>query len=393
MKYFFILGRNPELSIAELLSYFEKTNLQIDNVNTKENTLIIETQEKIFPDKMIKELGGTIAIGEIISSGKKSEILSFINKNEIYFQEEIKFTYTIMNFTNEKSINDFDEILQKVKDKFKSEKLKAFYRSTTGMLDTQEKGYTAGTPSKIKSKDIVFFITENQDGTYSFGELKAVFDSKEAEKRDIEKPVRREQLAISPRLARILINLSQIKNNQTLLDPFCGIGALMIEALIQDINIIGIDRDDDAIKGAKRNLDWLKNKYKIKGDYNLINGDSRKINLRQEINGIATEPSLGELLKVTPTEEKAKQMIDRFENLIIDVLNNLKFSLNPGKKIAFTSPLIKTHHGKLGCNIQKIASQTNLKQFKFNLLPNIKFPIAELRKDSIVGREFYVLEK
>jgi hypothetical protein len=37
----------------------------------------------------------------------------------------------------------------------------------------------------------------------------------------MQKPIRREELAISPRLAKILINLSGAKKNNLLLDPFC----------------------------------------------------------------------------------------------------------------------------------------------------------------------------
>lgn len=385
MKYFFILGRNPQLSLAELMSYFEKENVVFQSSSVRENAILIETEQKLNLDKMIKELGGTIAIGEASVTGRKQDITNFIDKNEIYYGEELKFTYSVMDFADEET---FDEILQMIKDKFKEERLKAFYRSTMGILDIQEKGYTSGTPSKIKSKDVVYFLLKGTD--YCFGELKAVFDSKETEKRDIEKPMRREELAISPRLAKILINLAQLKKGDTMIDPFCGIGTVVMEAMVQDINAIGIDTDFPAIKGAEKNINWLKSKYKINANYELINDDSRKRRVRFA-DGIATEPSLGELLKITPTEEKARQMIENFENLMIDVLNNLKTALKPGQKIAFTAPLIRTHSRKMGCNTNRICNNTNMKLSTIKTIKNISFPIAEMRKDSIVGREFYVL--
>lgn len=387
MKYFFILGRNPELSLAEIMSYLERENINLLKYSINENGLLIEITEKLDIKKLIDQLGGTIAIGEVTSFGKKDDILKYLESKEIYFGESLKFEYSMINFADEES---YDEVLQKVKDKFKKEKLRAFYRSSTGTVDLQETGFTSGSPNKIKSRDVVYFLFKGTD--YSFGELNAVYNSNESEKRDINKPIRREELAISPRLAKILINLSQVKKNQTLLDPFCGIGAVLMEALLQDINVIGIDIDTSAINGAKRNLLWLKLKYKITTSSQVINEDSREMEI-PTVDGIATEPSLGELLKITPTEEKAERMIEDFENLMIDVLNNTKQALKPGQKIAFTSPLIRTHHARKGCDITRIQNNTKLKMHKVKYLKNLNFPIVELRKDSIVGREFYVLEK
>jgi tRNA G10 N-methylase Trm11 len=387
MEYFFILGRNPQLSIAEIMSYIEKESLTPLKNSVVENSLLLEINEKLDLQRMIKELGGTIAIGQVSTKGKKKDIENFLEKNEIYFGEEIKFNYSVMNFADQET---FDEILQDIKDKFKKERLKAFYRSTIGIIDIQEKGYTAGTPKKIKSKDVVYFLTRAEQ--YYFGEIKAVYDSVETEKRDIEKPVRRQELAISPRLAKILINLSQTKKGETLLDPFCGVGTVIQEAILQDINAVGIDDDKFATIGCEKNLNWLKTKYKINAKYQIINHDSRKARV-PAVDGIATEPSLGEILKVVPTENRAQMMLGGFQNLMIAVINNIKPSLKQGQKIAFTSPLIKTHHQRFGCDINKILSNTSLKLSELKFYKSIKFPIAEMRKDSIVGREFFVVEK
>ena len=53
------------------------------------------------------------------------------------------------------------------------------------------------------------------------------------------------------RLAKILINLSEVKDEEILLDPFCGIGVILEEALLQNINVIGIDKDKKAVDRCK----------------------------------------------------------------------------------------------------------------------------------------------
>ena len=71
------------------------------------------------------------------------------------------------------------------------------------------------------------------------------------------------------RLAKILINLTGIKQNQVLLDPFCGTGTLLQEALLRNINVIGIDKEKTMINKAERNLKWLKKNYKINNYHKL----------------------------------------------------------------------------------------------------------------------------
>ena len=70
MKYFFILGNNPTLSVAELSAMFglnknEDMRLLVSGVFT------LKTDKTIAADKLIKNLGGTIKIGVIISAINK----------------------------------------------------------------------------------------------------------------------------------------------------------------------------------------------------------------------------------------------------------------------------------------------------------------------------------
>ncbi len=65
-----------------------------------------------------------------------------------------------------------------------------------------------------------------------------------------------------------MVNLSSIKNNEILLDPFCGTGGILIEAGIIGAKIIGSDIEEKMIEGCKKNLDF----YKIK-NYKLFCSD------------------------------------------------------------------------------------------------------------------------
>jgi len=60
--------------------------------------------------------------------------------------------------------------------------------------------------------------------------------------------------AIYPKLARLLVNLSRVKEDEYFLDPFCGTGSLLLESSIMGIKTIGFDLTRWIARGAKLNL-------------------------------------------------------------------------------------------------------------------------------------------
>lgn len=60
--------------------------------------------------------------------------------------------------------------------------------------------------------------------------------------------------SLHPKVARALINLTGIKGNEILLDPFCGTGGFLIEAGLMSIKSIGYDINKIMINGCIENL-------------------------------------------------------------------------------------------------------------------------------------------
>jgi tRNA G10 N-methylase Trm11 len=352
MKYLFILGRNIELSIEEVKSFLKRTKNKIINLKQNRNSILIETQNSLKPNA-INQLGGVIAIGEV----KDKE-------QELYSGTSNKLNYVLWNFSNQEDVEKTREYLKK---RFKNEKLKATEKKLGRIISMQNKKKA----STLSSKNIQeqFFIFNNE-----FGKIIQTCDYKNIEKRDMQKPITRSELSISPRLSKIMINLSEVKKGK-LLDSFCGIGVILSEALLQNIPVIGIDIDKKALEGAKKNLQWQNFK-----DFKLIKADSRKIKIPLcEV--LVSEPDLGEILKKIPTKEKAKDTLRKFTSLMISVINNIKE--NVSGRIVFTAPYIKTIHKRIGCDSKEIALKTK---------KELVLKIPEFRENQIVGREIIVLE-
>lgn len=103
---------------------------------------------------------------------------------------------------------------------------------------------------------------------------------------------------LPPKLARIMINLASRNTQGILYDPFCGTGTILMEAALLGHQIIGSDKDDQAVLGARANLDWLIDQYSLSGSsYKLFAGDATHISTQiKKVNYIVTEPYMGPLL-------------------------------------------------------------------------------------------------
>ena len=64
-NYLFILGRDPELSLVEIASYFEARKQPYIIKSYTNNYALIETM-RLDPAKVIEQLGGTTKIAKII---------------------------------------------------------------------------------------------------------------------------------------------------------------------------------------------------------------------------------------------------------------------------------------------------------------------------------------
>ncbi len=61
-------------------------------------------------------------------------------------------------------------------------------------------------------------------------------------------------ISLHPRYARALVNLTRVRRGQTLLDPFCGTGGILLEASLVGAKSLGSDISPEMIDGCAENL-------------------------------------------------------------------------------------------------------------------------------------------
>jgi tRNA (guanine10-N2)-dimethyltransferase len=92
---------------------------------------------------------------------------------------------------------------------------------------------------------------------------------------------------MTPKLARSMVNLSGAVTGSTFLDPFCGVGGILLEASLLGCQVIGIDALRRMVRGSRRNL-----KHFQMTPLALLRGDARNIPVRS-VQAIATDPPYG----------------------------------------------------------------------------------------------------
>lgn len=90
------------------------------------------------------------------------------------------------------------------------------------------------------------------------------------------------------KLSRCIVNLSQLKEGDTLLDPFCGTGTILLQANSMGIKTIGIDYDKIMCKITRKNLQA--NGFSSK----IINSTYHEMqNIRNKVDAIVTDLPYG----------------------------------------------------------------------------------------------------
>lgn len=195
-----------------------------------------------------------------------------------------------------------------------------------------------------QGKDFLFLRSERE---MYLGETLAAQEFENYGRRDFGRPAR-DTLSgtLPPKLAQIMINLSETQKRGILLDPFCGSGTILSEALVMGYkNIIGSDVSKKAIEDSKKNLEWItKNILHSKFNIPLHNLDARKLSAvvkQQTVDGIATEPYLGPPLRGNEPKEKIQKIIGELHELYLDAFGEFKKILKPKGRVVIIIPAFR----------------------------------------------------
>lgn len=301
MEYIFILGNAGKLCAVELEQVLKSEKIFYKILSSTEQIFIINTNCELDAPGLLKILGGTVKIAKIFQhlSSKKyltSEISSLLKK---IAAAKIIFGLSWHDKETHNHSNDIYQYSGEIKKKLEEQKFSARY-----VLPKENNELSSVVITKQKIKEIIIY----QDGAlFVLAETLGVQNFADWNKRDYQRPIAApDKGMLPPKVARMMINIARgfyfNSNNKelTLLDPFCGMGTILAEALLLDIRVIAVDKDQKAIDGSKKNLEWLCLNYNLENKWETILADATHLSEKLERNTIdliVTEPYLGPLIE------------------------------------------------------------------------------------------------
>lgn len=324
MKYLFVFGNTPDLSKAELEAVLKSKNFKFTEIIFEGKVLCIDSEE-LIPEEIFNLLGGTVKVGEVVENTDFSDITS----------KKIDFGVSFLGKSDYSTYKKIFALNKEIKAELAE-------RGIKGRFVLPPKGETELSSVVVKKQMLVEYLLFRD----FIAKTIWVQDFEDWGKRDYGKPqVEAHAGMLPPKVARMMVNLAGCDK---ILDPFCGTGTILMEALTIGLSAIGSDIDSRQVERARKNLEWLGKPAQ------LLVSDATKIS--QKISGveaIVTEADLG------PRSGLDQLYIECFKNWkgiaktivialpslnIIDKVKSMGYTLESGPFIyARPQAIIKRH--------------------------------------------------
>jgi tRNA G10 N-methylase Trm11 len=429
--YIFISGKNWILSLAELTAYFKTRNNPFKIEYFSRGYFVLSFQQKLDA-QIIADLGGTIKIGEIKTNLPTEKVKdAFLGRNK-QTQKQIAQTlaestsvfegmakaserllFGVSVYFTDNSFSPVSGRLQRFVGSTIKDELANLGKKANFMGYSQDRKQAQLTHVEVIKKNLV----ENQaEILFCIGKKEtyvavtvAVHNPFEFQKRDIYKPNERKIFAMPPRLARMMVNLSLCTAGKTLLDPFCGVGTILQEALLEKASVVGMDVNSWCVDAAKENLEWLIGEYGLEGaDFRVLQGNIDMLIAKvgvESVDCIVCEPDLGPALREVPTGAYAEGIIEKLKPLFYGFVEQAYMALKPNGRLVLVTPYIGTRSGQaVTMPIDEKLAQVGFKRiypFSKGMFEESldvgrlvgSGSLVEMDERHIIGREIHILQK
>lgn len=396
MKYIAVLGRLPKISLAEIQAIYDSNAKLIGP-----ELAVFETNKTVSIDR----LGGSIKLGQIFS-GDFRDLAEAINSKK----PEGKITIGVSSYAlNSNHKNKKSAVENPVRRKAMELKslLKKLGRNVR-VVESRGPEISSATAfhnhlgEKPGAEEVILVGSE----TYlSLG----VQNIDKYRERDQMRPARDAKVGmLPPKLAQILINLGgEIDESKKVLDPFCGTGVVLQEALILGQPVVGSDLNPRMVEYTQKNLDWLLEKkarfFQIKPELieqknqflnSIYTGDATDFAWPKasEIGLVACECFLGSPMSKPPVEIKLKDEKQNCKRIILGFLKNLIGQIEDDTPVVIAVPAWLREYG----SYSRLSIIDEITDMGYNLAKFRGLSQSDMiycREGQIVAREIIVLRK
>lgn len=419
--YISLLGRQPELSLAELEQVFGAVN-QVSN-------LAATFETSAAPD--VQRLGGSVKLGEVVAEFEPLDWPKLSKKIAQYYADRLrgfdgKVTIGISMYGRDVAPRDVQRTGLVLKSALKKHGVSMRLIPNDGpALSTATSHHNKLGLSPNKLEILVFygknkvFIAESL-GTQNITALAA---------RDQARPKTDAFVGmLPPKLALMMLNLSGITRKSrsvttaestksvvqvapaaetvlsdvrdrkgdlnsnpslTVLDPFCGTGVVLQEAALLGFDVYGTDLSEKMVDYSKANLEWLSHKFPI-GNVTVEAGDATDHTWQMPINSVVAETYLGQPFSAPPSQDKLDSVVKTVDTITHKFLANIHDQLQPGTPLCLAVPAWRSATGWF--TYLPIIKKVESLGYEWQQLKSVDAQkLTYYREDQVVARQLLLL--
>lgn len=175
----------------------------------------------------------------------------------------------------------------------------------------------------------------------------------------------------------------------TILDPFCGTGTVLQEALPAGYDVVGTDLSQKMVDYTTENLSWLQSTFTAPGnviDIHQADATTHHWPNSQNLTAVVCETYLGQPFSAPPAPQKLAEVAGNCNHIITSFLTNIRPQLAPMTPLCIAVPAWYDASG----NATHLPLIKNLQQLGYYQLN--RTPLIYRRPDQIVARELLVLK-
>jgi tRNA G10 N-methylase Trm11 len=395
MQSILMLGRQPALGLAELESLYGTDAVSV--VSPQAAALTLPTSEVVFG-----RLGGSTRLAEVITevpSKLWKDVEKALAKSIVEIARDLPEGKLQLGFSA------YGIPITPAKLNASALTIKKIVRGKTGrsVRITPNPELELNTAQVLHNHltgptGIELLIIATESGKTLLARTRAVQDIDSYTLRDRGRPKRDARVGmLPPKLAQIILNLAtgspQSAPDKIVLDPFCGTGVVLQEAMLMGFSVYGTDLEPRMVDYSRANLDWLiASVDNLKSEILLEPGDATTHTWDPSPDFVATEAYLGRPFTEKPSAEILAQTVSEVNLILKKFLANLHSQLKPGTRLCLAVPAWQTFVGQFR-HLPLIDQISDLGYNRIDFEHARREDLLYHREDQTVARELLILTR
>ena len=408
----FILGRQPEIGLAELRAVSsnqaELIAPEIAMIDRGLDWDSMDDFQKKTARRQFARLGSTVKVAEVFG---EIPYLSRASLTEALHQKfsnvDGKITLGISLYGEKFSTRDSAKVGLGIKNILRTKNSVRLIPSAEKALNSAAVFHNKLDGDNIKKSELIIV---SSNGKIFVARTIFVQNINSYTLRDRGRPKRDARVGmLPPKLAQTMINLatkpailndlsivnhhlddSHTSRAPVLLDPFCGTGVVLQESALMGFNVYGTDIEPRMIDYSEQNLMWLEQKYRDDFNWKLEVGDATNHTWQIPIDFVVTETYLGRPYATIPDEANLRENIANCEIILSKFLKNLRNQVSDKTGVCIAVPCWFVRDRIIYLKLIQSLAEIGFEQIFYS---SDKKSLIYHRENQIVGRELLVLRK